>query len=151
MVGSQGLKQAIPEGPGGPEGPGPRPPPALPSTVLALEKELYFIPSTSGPWGKPLSLSPRLSLALETEKGLAFSIHKGLIESLPGPGQSSAQQCFSFSVITKCSLVHVAKLCFAQEENQGAGEIAQWLRAQTALPKVPSSNPSNHMVAHNHP
>ena len=33
----------------------------------------------------------------------------------------------------------------------GAGEIGQWLRVLTALPKVPSSNPSNHMVAHNHP
>jgi hypothetical protein len=32
----------------------------------------------------------------------------------------------------------------------GAGEIAQWLRALTALPEVLSSNPSNHMVAHNH-
>jgi hypothetical protein len=32
----------------------------------------------------------------------------------------------------------------------GAGEMAQQLRAPTALPKVPSSNPSNHMVAHNH-
>jgi hypothetical protein len=31
-----------------------------------------------------------------------------------------------------------------------AGEMAQWLRAPTALPKVPSSNPRNHMVAHNH-
>ena len=31
-----------------------------------------------------------------------------------------------------------------------AGEMAQWLRAATALPKVPSSNPSNHIVAHNH-
>jgi hypothetical protein len=31
-----------------------------------------------------------------------------------------------------------------------AGEIAQWLRALTALPEVLSSNPSNHMVAHNH-
>jgi hypothetical protein len=31
------------------------------------------------------------------------------------------------------------------------GEMAQWLRAPTALPKVPSSNPSNHMVADNHP
>jgi hypothetical protein len=30
-------------------------------------------------------------------------------------------------------------------------EMAQRVRAQTALPKVPSSNPSNHMVAHNHP
>ena len=33
----------------------------------------------------------------------------------------------------------------------GAGEMAQWLRAPTALLKVLSSNPSNHMVAHNHP
>ena len=28
--------------------------------------------------------------------------------------------------------------------------MAPWLRVPTALPKVPSSNPSNHMVAHNH-
>jgi hypothetical protein len=33
----------------------------------------------------------------------------------------------------------------------GAGEMAQWLRARAALLKVMSSNPSNHMVAHNHP
>jgi hypothetical protein len=32
-----------------------------------------------------------------------------------------------------------------------AGDMAQQLRALTALPKVLSSNPSNHMVAHNHP
>jgi hypothetical protein len=31
-----------------------------------------------------------------------------------------------------------------------AGEVAQRLRALTALPKVLSSNPSDHMVAHNH-
>jgi hypothetical protein len=30
-----------------------------------------------------------------------------------------------------------------------AGEMAQWLRALTALPEVLSSNPSNHMVALN--
>jgi hypothetical protein len=35
--------------------------------------------------------------------------------------------------------------------DEGAGEMAQWLTAPTALPKVLSSNPSNHMVAHNHP
>jgi hypothetical protein len=29
--------------------------------------------------------------------------------------------------------------------------MAQRLRVLTALPKVLSSNPSNHMVAHNHP
>jgi hypothetical protein len=32
----------------------------------------------------------------------------------------------------------------------GAGEMAQRVRALTAVPKVLSSNPSNHMVAHNH-
>ena len=31
-----------------------------------------------------------------------------------------------------------------------AGEMAQRLRTLTALPEVLSSNPSNHMVAHNH-
>jgi hypothetical protein len=31
-----------------------------------------------------------------------------------------------------------------------AREMAQWLRELTALLKVLSSNPSNHMVAHNH-
>jgi hypothetical protein len=31
-----------------------------------------------------------------------------------------------------------------------AGELAQWLRALTALPEDLSSNPSNHMVAQNH-
>jgi hypothetical protein len=38
-----------------------------------------------------------------------------------------------------------------KELGTGAGEMAQRLRALTALPKVLSSNPSNHMVAHNHP
>jgi hypothetical protein len=33
----------------------------------------------------------------------------------------------------------------------GTGEMAQRVRALTALPKDLSSNPSNHMVAHNHP
>jgi hypothetical protein len=31
-----------------------------------------------------------------------------------------------------------------------AGEMAQWLRALTALPEVLSSIPSSHMVAHDH-
>jgi hypothetical protein len=37
-----------------------------------------------------------------------------------------------------------------KERSMGAGEMAQWLRALTALPEVLSSIPSNHMVAHNH-
>jgi len=32
----------------------------------------------------------------------------------------------------------------------GAGEMAHWLRAPTALPEVMSLKPSNDMVAHNH-
>jgi hypothetical protein len=32
----------------------------------------------------------------------------------------------------------------------GAGEMAQWVRTLIVFPKVLSSNPSNHMVAHNH-
>jgi hypothetical protein len=35
-------------------------------------------------------------------------------------------------------------------KKEGAGKMAQRLRALTALLKVLSSNPSNHMVAHNH-
>ena len=37
-----------------------------------------------------------------------------------------------------------------RSENLEAGEMAQWVRALTAFPEVPSSIPSNHMVAHNH-
>jgi hypothetical protein len=39
---------------------------------------------------------------------------------------------------------------FIKEGKAQAGEMAQWVRALIALPKVLSSNPSNHMVAHNH-
>jgi hypothetical protein len=35
-------------------------------------------------------------------------------------------------------------------EIKGAGELAQWLRALTALPEVMSLVPSNHIAAHNH-
>jgi hypothetical protein len=41
------------------------------------------------------------------------------------------------------------KIIFKKSEIR-AGEMAQRLRALTALSKVLSSNPSNHMVAHNH-
>jgi hypothetical protein len=37
-----------------------------------------------------------------------------------------------------------------KKDDLGAGEMAQQLRALTALLKVLSSNLSNHMVAHNH-
>jgi hypothetical protein len=37
-----------------------------------------------------------------------------------------------------------------KKRDQRSGEMAQWLRALTALPEVLSLIPSNHMVAHNH-
>jgi hypothetical protein len=38
-----------------------------------------------------------------------------------------------------------------KKKKSWAGEMAQRLRAPTALLKVLNSNPSNHMLAHNHP
>jgi hypothetical protein len=38
----------------------------------------------------------------------------------------------------------------SNKKSIGAGEMAQQLRALTALPEVLSSSPSNHMVAHNY-
>jgi hypothetical protein len=45
---------------------------------------------------------------------------------------------------------HIEIFALLKYKNLGAGEMAQWLRALTALPEVLSSIPSNHMVAHNH-
>jgi hypothetical protein len=39
---------------------------------------------------------------------------------------------------------------FLKRRGIGAGEMAWRLRALAALSEVLSSNPSNHMVAHNH-
>jgi hypothetical protein len=38
-----------------------------------------------------------------------------------------------------------------EKKSRGAEQMAQRVRALTALLKVLSSIPSNHMVAHNHP
>jgi hypothetical protein len=38
-----------------------------------------------------------------------------------------------------------------KDKHEQAEEMAQRVRALTVLSKVLSSNPSNHMVAHNHP
>jgi hypothetical protein len=47
--------------------------------------------------------------------------------------------------------LHLAKKESLKKIIYGASEMAQWLRALTVLPEVTSSNPSNHMVAQNHP
>jgi hypothetical protein len=48
-------------------------------------------------------------------------------------------------------LLQDLRTCDLRLVSIGTGEMAQQLRALTALPKVLSSIPSNHMVAHNHP
>jgi hypothetical protein len=48
-------------------------------------------------------------------------------------------------------IILALKISPVKSLDKGAGEMAQGLRAPTVLPKVLSSNPSNHMVAHNHP
>jgi hypothetical protein len=42
-------------------------------------------------------------------------------------------------------------ILFIQDVFEGAGEMAQWLRALTAPLKILSSNPSHHIVAYKHP
>ena len=46
---------------------------------------------------------------------------------------------------------HYSNLNQSYKNRARAGEMAQWLRALTALPEVLSSIPSNYTVAHNHP
>ena len=48
-------------------------------------------------------------------------------------------------------LIGLFIILFCFETELQTGEMVQWSRALTVLPKVLSSNPSNHMVAHNHP
>jgi hypothetical protein len=45
---------------------------------------------------------------------------------------------------------HITLKCVVKEYSW-ACKMAQRVRVLTALPKVLNSNPSNHMVAHNHP
>jgi hypothetical protein len=60
------------------------------------------------------------------------------IQGQPGPhSEAQARQCYIVNP--------------AQERKTG---LVRWLSGEehpTALPKVRSSNPSNHMAAHNHP
>jgi hypothetical protein len=57
---------------------------------------------------------------------------------------------FHNGVIFKFFLVLNKDSIFKLKKKVGAGEMAQRVRALTALLKILSSNPSNHMVVHNH-
>jgi hypothetical protein len=81
-----------------------------------------------------------------------------LLQALPFLTSPSYRHCMASSIL--CLYLHMAfssidmsnsSLVLCDEKHLSrAGEMAQQLRALTALPKVLSSNPSNHMVAHNH-
>jgi hypothetical protein len=62
----------------------------------------------------------------------------------PAPRGSNTSSTCSY-LYPQRHIVEVKKL------KVGAGEMAQQVRALTALPKVMSSNPSNHMVTHKYP
>jgi hypothetical protein len=62
----------------------------------------------------------------------------------------STLSLWSEQIPTRSQQDQITNVHFARIHTR-AGETAQWVRAATALPKVLSSNPSNHMVAHNYP
>ena len=62
------------------------------------------------------------------------------------PDELYPRPLFAFSTL----LNFVTKSMAFKKSHTGVGEMAQQLRVPTALPKVLSSIPSNHMVAHNH-
>jgi hypothetical protein len=53
-------------------------------------------------------------------------------------------------LIMNINLFFPVSVLWFKNVSLGAGEMAQRLRVPIVLPKVLSSNPSNHMVAHNH-
>jgi hypothetical protein len=68
---------------------------------------------------------------------------------------SPLEPCFALSLVisleaTIDGLQRISVLLKTEKATFRAGEMAQRLRALAALVKVLSSNPSNHMVAHNH-
>jgi hypothetical protein len=74
------------------------------------------------------------------------------------PPECSIQVCITNSQLGKLSITILKikrVICDLKNKKEltllkGTGEVAQWLRAVTALSEVLSSIPSNHMVAHNH-
>jgi hypothetical protein len=66
-------------------------------------------------------------------------LHSGLQSSVMG------YDALFWGVLKQLQCTHIHKV-----NNFWAGEMAQQLRALTALPKVLSSNPSSHMGCHNY-
>jgi hypothetical protein len=85
-------------------------------------------------------------------QGWSFCLSFGNLQSNSIPQSVEHRNESSANVDQKvCSEKRKRKKNHTQKElRKGAGEMAQWLRALTALPKVLSSIPSHHMVAYNH-
>ena len=77
---------------------------------------------------------------------ITISTHSYLL-LLFSPAQSPL--CFWPSAVL-APLIYLNKAALLEEFKVGTGEMAQWLRALTALPEVLNSISRNHMVAHNH-
>ncbi|GAB1285019.1 Cytochrome P450 20A1 [Apodemus speciosus] len=103
-----------------------------------------------------MQLESTLKKIIKERKGGNFSQHTfidslvqgNLNEQQPDPGG----QCVILSgrLRNNCKARIISLVPLSKEADEGAGEMAQWLRALTAPPEVLSSIPSNHMVAHNH-
>jgi hypothetical protein len=94
----------------------------------------------------PASVFTELRLQTQAAR-LSFYVDANL-------GGSPHFKCLSPQQPQTADLEVKCKATDFQEENlrlEGAGELAQWLRALTALAEVLSSILSNHMVAHSHP
>jgi hypothetical protein len=92
-----------------------------------------------------------LFIAFDAVVSKKFSYTKADLESICIPWRCIYD-------LKKRELIFVCMFCLLsillatfEKLTHWAGDMAQWLRAPTALLKVLSSNPSNHMVAHNHP
>jgi hypothetical protein len=58
--------------------------------------------------------------------------------------------CIKSLIKNKSNKINNKKIFKINNDRGGTGEMAQWLRALTALPEVLNSIPSNHMVAHSY-
>ena len=100
-------------------------------------------------------ISCRLSFCLPKAKWChAISFLVVVRESIERPSLKKTNEIYGGPTLCLPHFRASAKLSEIgehQEAESGAGEMAQRLRVPTALPKVLSSNPSNHMVPHNHP
>jgi hypothetical protein len=81
------------------------------------------------------------------QEGLEFTVQPRLSSNAPDQPSKITGMCLPQHLVPH---KHNFERKIIKILQFGAGEMAQWLRALTALPEVLGSIPSNHMVAHNH-